>query len=134
MNEGKPDQASTLASYRSQKNETPESEHSEKALLTEMGSPQSFEGPTKMSPSKNDDSSSLADRLKKHKDDAVSLPPGGASKAMADILKAAAEGKGDDDDFDMSMIPMSFPQRVSTMFCVEIHVEIRARHVTCLSV
>lgn len=130
MNDGAPDQRSTLASYKLAKTDASDNEHSEKALMREGRSEQSF-GTTaaeKSSP-KNDESSSLSDRINKHNTGKPVYPSASASKAMADMLKEAAETVEDDADFDMAMVPMSFPQRVSTRFYVEIICSSLSAHV-----
>ena len=107
MNDGSPDERSPLASYSVVK-AGDESERPEKALLITRESDQALDA-TKDSLgsfASSDHGGKLKDSMEPH------LPPMAASKAMVDIMKEAADGH--DADFDVSMVPMSFPQRVST--------------------
>jgi len=123
MNDGDPDKRSSLAPYSVAKTPT-DTEQPEKALFGPEKTPRSFDTTKSLSPHKNDESSDSGqpkDGLAAH------LPPRGASKEMVDIMKAAADAREDDDDFDMSMVPMSFPQRVSTRI-----LHVRKRHLLWL--
>lgn len=120
MNDGAPDKRSPLAVYSVAKADS-ESEQSEKAIWTEHTGQAFDDIAKKNSPSENGQKIGLSGPPKEH------IPRSlGASKAMADILKEAADGE----DFDMSMVPMAFPQRVSTRVLRSRHSHFARRHAT----
>lgn len=106
MNDGSA-QRSPLASYRMAKTDD-DSEQSEKALMMENTVKVVDTRPEMPSHNSKDDS----DRVGKPKDDGV--PSGLSNNAKVDMARALLGGGGGEEDFDMSMVPMAFPQRVST--------------------
>lgn len=111
MNDGSA-QRSPLASYRMAKTDD-DSEQSEKALMMENTVKVVDTRPEMPSHNSKDDS----DRVGKPKDDGV--PSGLSNNAKVDMARALLGGGGGEEDFDMSMVPMAFPQRLHDMLSNE---------------
>ena len=128
MNDGTPCQRSTLASHPVVKTEA-EADQAEKALMVENNA-SAFAMTTKLSPRKREASSSLADRIGKTKSDKMS--PSVSNMGEGD-MKASGDAE-EDEGFDMSLVPLSFPQRVSPGFlseCVVLRTDLSSLATTC---